>query len=408
MKNAILFASLTATLALGLVHAPALRADESDYSPLCYDEDEAKEERSLLRPYLEPAHIPTPEYLASCKGVGGQEYKGDETPEQLKAMSTKFQGIYDKIVAALPEKLSVPVARKRKILVLTYRTIGYSHTAGAAGYLIFLREAARKYGAFEITEAYKPDGIDAKMLAGFDVVVLDNMVYYYRTGKYGCHNSMGNLCSGSPEEINNRRTTETAVANALYNELLPAYVKNGGSLVGVHAAAMIPTFSGQDMDNMEFAAMLGGAVDPSCHPFKDGKIAWAGSYRGMKAKILEPNNPITFAFRDVPPPEGFATELYSFWLPKASMDSSRTLVRGDYEKIPGITYNPKSEERCKDFTSSIIWIKSYGKGRVFYNAMGHDEEIYTVPCVVGADLDGLLYAAGDLKVPDAPATAAGK
>ena len=74
MKNTILFASLTLTLALGLAHAPALRADESDYSPQVYDEDEAKEERSLLRPYLEPAHIPTPEYLASCKGVGGQGF----------------------------------------------------------------------------------------------------------------------------------------------------------------------------------------------------------------------------------------------------------------------------------------------------------------------------------------------
>ena len=146
MKNTIRFASLTVALAWGLVHAPALRADESDYSPQVYDEDEAKEERSLLRPYLEPAHIPTPEYLASCKGVGGQEYKGDETPEQLKAKSAQFQTIYDSIIAALPEKLSVPVARKRKILVLTYRSgMGY-HTPGSAGCLILLREAAKKYG----------------------------------------------------------------------------------------------------------------------------------------------------------------------------------------------------------------------------------------------------------------------
>ena len=31
---------------------------------------------------------------------------------------------------------------------------------------------------------------------------------------------------------------------------------------------------------------------------------------------------------------------------------------------------------------------------------------FAVPCIARAYLDGLLYATGDLKVPDAPATAA--
>jgi len=406
MKRTILFASLTLTLALSLVHAPALRADESDYSPTVYNEDEAKEERSLLRPYLEPAHIPTPEYLASCKGVGGQEYKGDETPEQLKAKSAQFQTIYDSIIAALPEKLSVPVARKRKILVLTYKTIGYYHTPGAAGFLILLREAARKYGVFEITEAYKPDGIDAKMLAGFDVVVLDNMVFAGRVGKYGSF-FRPKTDTASKEEIAKMRAKERDTWNPLYNELLPAYVKNGGSLVGVHAAAMIPLFSGQDMDKMEFAAMLGGAVDGQCHPLTDGTNKGPGGYCPAPLKILESNNPLTFAFRDTPNAV-LNVELYSFFLPKTSMDSSRTLIRYDTDKKPNVTFNPKSVERCKEFASSTIWIKSYGKGRVYYSALGHHEENFAVPCIAQAYLDGLLYATGDLKVPDAPATAAGK
>jgi len=40
--------------------------------------------------------------------------------------------------------------------------------------------------------------------------------------------------------------------------------------------------------------------------------------------------------------------------------------------------------------------------------MGHGEEIFEAPCVARACLDGLLYATGDLKAPDTPATAAGK
>ena len=284
-------------------------------------------------------------------------------------MSAKFQGIYDKLVAALPEKLSVPVAKKRKILVLTYRTIGYYHTPGAAGCLIFLREAARKYGAFEITEVYKPDGIDAKMLTGFDVVVLDNIVFPYRLGKYGPQFGLYNTNPELRAEIDSRSKKEADIYNPLYNELLPAYVKNGGGFVGVHATAVIPIFSHQDMDKMEFAAMLGGAVDPQCHPWKNGKLSGPGGYSPIPVKILEPNNPLTFAFRDAPN-AGLTTELYSLWLPKTSMDTSRTLIRYDYDKMPGVTFNPKSMERCKEFAPSITWIKSYGKGRVYYSAIG--------------------------------------
>ena len=406
MKNTILLASLTATLALGLVHAPALRADESDYAPLCFDEDEAKEERSFLRPYLEPAHIPTPEYLASCKGEG-LEYKGDETPEQLKAKSVKYQAIHDKIVAALPEKLSVPVARKRKILVLTYRSgMGY-HTPGSAGCLILLREAAKKYGAFELTERYKFDGIDAKMLAEFDAVVMNNNHVFMRQGKYGYQGSRGDRTNpefNTPANLAlrlKRKGEDDKASNLFHHELLPAYVKNGGGIIGFHGA-LLPECGGDNAS--EYGIMFGGTIDGNVHPWINGKIAGPGGYSPIPVKILEPNNPLIFAFRDVPTVQ--ATELFSFLLPKASMDSSRTLMRYDYDKRPEVTYNPKSLERCRDFAGSLIWIKSYGKGRVFYNVMGHDEEIYGVPSVARANLDGLLYATGDLKVPDAPATAA--
>jgi len=402
MKNSILFASLTAALALGLAHAPALRADESDYAATMYDEDEAKEERSFLRMYLEPSHIPSPEYLESYKD-GGWPYKGNETPEQLKAMSAKNQAVYDKIVAALPEKLSVPVAKKRKILVLTYRTGLWYHTAGAAGGLILLREAAKKYGAFELTERYKLEGIDAKMLSEFDAVVMNNGHHSFRQGKYGFE-WPGHPRAGEWWEQAQKRTAGDQKAyDTFYNELLPAYVKNGGGLFGLHGALLRNTGTLEKPN--EYGVMFGGQIDGYVHPWVNGKIAGGGTYRPVLVKILEPNNPITFAFRDAPN-AAHNSELFSYFLPTASMDSSRTLVRYAYEDRPDVTYYPKSVERCKDFASSIIWIKSYGKGRVFYNALGHDEEIFTDPCVARANLDGLLYVTGDLKVPDAPATAA--
>ena len=233
----------------------------------------------------------------------------------------------------------MPVAKKRKILVLTYRTGQDYHAPGAAGYLILLREAAKKYGGFELTEAYKPDGIDAKMLAGFDTVVINCQQSSYRQGKYGVEwrKAQRTPAMYTPEYkelINKRRVEEQKVWGTLHCELLPAYVKNGGGLIGIHAPALIEMSKADKAT--EYGVMLGGVVDDYCHPWMNGKIAGGGTYNGFTAKILEPSNPLTFAFRDVPPPKGFATELFSFWLPKACMDSSRTLVRVDYEKIPGM------------------------------------------------------------------------
>ena len=409
MKNAILFASLTATLALGLVHAPALRADESDYSPTRYNPDEAKEMRSTLRAYLDPTYIPSPEYLKSWLSYGvkaGQYigcYAGTETPEELKAQCAKSQAFHDTLVAGLPEKLSAPVARKRKILVLTYRTHTYG---GAAGCLILLREAAKKYGVFELTEVYKlDDSIDEKMLAGFDAVVINGVSVVGRAGPCGDHQ---NLYKDHPElkdEVEKRRAETNKITPHLYNELLPNYVKAGGGLVAIHGAFLLPGFvngwneKADDPKNV-FGAMLGGAADSWPHPH--GKPLWS-----FELQVMEPENPLTQAFRDaVAAKVKIGSEAYSVWLPKASINDTRLLLRNDYDKQPGVYYNPKSVERSKEFASAIIWIKNYGKGRVYCNVMGHMPEDFSEPHKSRALLDGLLYATGDLKVPDAPPTAA--
>jgi type 1 glutamine amidotransferase len=364
-----------------------------------YNADEAKEARTFLRPYLEPSFVPSPEYLASCIGER-RHYTGNETPDQLKAMCAKFQDNYNKIVAALPEKLSVPVSQKRKILALTYRSGGHYHTAGAAGFLILMREAAKKYRAFEITEVYKPDGIDAKLLAGFDCVVVNCQHHLLRMGKYGVEWGLVNKHPEMKAEMLKRQDEERKIIEPIYYELLPAYVKNGGGLVGIHGAALIEMGNADKVT--EYGAMIGGVVDDWCHPH--GKKTTWGDYRNFSVKILEPGNPLAIPYRDWPA-AGFTTEVYSFWLPKSAMNDTRALVRMDTDKLPEVVFNPKSEERCNDFASALVWIRSYGKGRVYYNVMGHDEEPFGLPCVARAMLDGLLYATGDLKVPDAPATA---
>ena len=149
-----------------------------------------------------------------------------------------------------------------------------------------------------------------------------------------------------------RQAEQDAVANPLYHELLPAYVKNGGGLVGIHATALLEM--GKADKATEFGTMLGGVVDDFCHPHtKSG--GWA-RYNPFFVRLLEPENPVVAAFRDVPA-EGLSTELYSFFLPKSCLNDTRVLA-GRKEDGKDVVYHPKSVERCKDFASALVWIRS--------------------------------------------------
>jgi type 1 glutamine amidotransferase len=50
----------------------------------------------------------------------------------------------------------------------------------------------------------------------------------------------------------------------------------------------------------------------------------------------------------------------------------------------------------------VAWIREYGKGRVFYNSMGHMTETFMQPEIVGHFLAGLQYILGDIDANAAP------
>lgn len=69
--------------------------------------------------------------------------------------------------------------------------------------------------------------------------------------------------------------------------------------------------------------------------------------------------------------------------------------------------NRQSPAKKKDLLGSgqdfpLTWIKRQGKGRVFYSALGHNDEIYYQPALLEHFLAGIQYALGDLKVDDRP------
>jgi len=55
-----------------------------------------------------------------------------------------------------------------------------------------------------------------------------------------------------------------------------------------------------------------------------------------------------------------------------------------------------------DHDYGLSWIRREGKGRVFYEAHGHNERIYAMKPMLEHVLAGVQYALGDLKADDSP------
>jgi hypothetical protein len=52
----------------------------------------------------------------------------------------------------------------------------------------------------------------------------------------------------------------------------------------------------------------------------------------------------------------------------------------------------------------VSWLRTTGKGRVFYTNFGHREDTYANPMIVKHLLDGIQYALGDLPADATPSS----
>ena len=82
-------------------------------------------------------------------------------------------------------------------------------------------------------------------------------------------------------------------------------------------------------------------------------------------------------------------ELYKF--KNYKRESLRALLSIDMLK----SYHKKGR---KDNDHPLVWVKKYGKGRVFYSAFGHNEHLYCNPIMLQMWLNGIQFALGDLVV----------
>ena len=181
--------------------------------------------------------------------------------------------------------------------------------------------------------------------------------------------------------------------NSIVGEFLPdpamradlvRYVNEGGGMGGIHGTP----WASRNWD--EFAEMIGAQSAP--HRIENGVL-----------KVYDKDNPIVrpFNYEDLP----FREEYYRFedsGNGRLRWDKVRVLLVVDLdEKVPASTDKPWTGYKRPDKVYPVAWIREYGKGRVFYNSMGHMNDTFMKPEIVGHFLAGMQYILGDL---DANAT----
>jgi hypothetical protein len=272
-----------------------------------------------------------------------------------------------KMEAAMPASARVAAEKPRKLLVFS-RSWGYKHTARPYGARAF-EIMAQRAGAFAAVVSDDDSLFEPEKIKQFDAVVLNNT----------------NEEIFLPEEFAKLSQEEQAKArqrDEMLKKSLADFVRNGGGLAVIHAG--VASFAGWP----EFGDIVGARFDN--HPWGAGST--------VVLRIEEPSHPLTAAFRE---PYFIVTdEIYQVTAPY-SRENLRVLISVDPVKTR-ITPQQKELIHRQDMDFAMTWIKSYGTGRVFYCALGHQHELFWNPIVLQHYLDGFQFVLGDLKADATP------
>jgi uncharacterized protein len=162
-----------------------------------------------------------------------------------------------------------------------------------------------------------------------------------------------------------------------------AFVKNGGGLIGIHGTP----WASRNWD--EFTEMIGSKDAP--HRIEQGVM-----------RVYDRESPLTKPLGEQP--INFKEEYYRFQIDGARRlrwNHVRVLLTVDLDDLK-VEPRPWTGYTRADKIYPVSWIRTYGKGRVFYTSIGHMPETFMTPSLVGHMLAGVQYALGDLKADATP------
>lgn len=250
---------------------------------------------------------------------------------------------------AAPREALVKPKKARKLLVIDlcpqggfyHRTIPYANLA--------LQLMAKNTGAFEPIFNNDLDNLKYPKIKEYDAVFLNSVV--------------GPVFS-DPDVING----------------LIRYVREGGGLAAIHGS----TFASPDVP--EYGELLGATTAPH------------RAFEAAMLKIDDPNSPLTKQFEghDI----AYVDELYHF--PPSgpySREKLHVLMSIDLAKSgpppPELAVRPDNDY-------GLVWIRSYGNGRVFNCALGHTVLLFGTPQMAQMVFAGIQFVLGDLEADTTP------
>ena len=247
-----------------------------------------------------------------------------------------------KIENAAPEKSSVKPKKTRKVLVYSHPS-GFKHSSIPTG-VKGLRVLAEKTQAFEATFTLETKEFTSEGLKKYDAIIFNNTTHVQKA------------------------FTEKSQRDAILN-----FIKNGKAFIGFHAAS-----DGGMSQWQEYTDMIGGCF--AGHPWNAGG-KWPFFVEDVKHPINQAFKENEFMFSD---------EIYQY---KAYDRSKLRILVG----LDSLKTDKKGNSKTNDYP--VSWVRSYGKGRVFYSNFGHNKATWWTPFMLQHFLDGIQWALGDIKGP---------
>jgi len=288
----------------------------------------------------------------------------EEIPEHRKKQIRK----------ACPAKPRVAPRQARKVLVWNTPDHLYAKDPHKGYCVPYGSYAMQALG--EVSGAYTPvvSGDLAmylpERLKQFDAIVLNNAAGAWITPSDA---------DMDREEFKKLGVDKKAVEAALRKSLLD-WLAGGRGIMALHFAIAA------NRQWPEFREIIGGAFIG--HPWNEE----------IGIDVEEPDHPLVAAFggRDF----RLADEIYQYGKPY-DRSKLRVLLSVDIPRtnmgVRWIRWDQRS-----DYDFALAWVKSHGKGRVFYTSFGHRAQLYSDPKVMQFYLDAIQFATGDLEAPTAP------
>jgi type 1 glutamine amidotransferase len=171
---------------------------------------------------------------------------------------------------------------------------------------------------------------------------------------------------------------------------LSRFVREGGGLAGYHGT------SHASMDWPEFGEILGAVEGSHREPTEMATV-----------KIDDPTSPLVAAFGG----KSFVhqDEFYRFVEGPLSRDKVRVLMSMDIERTD-LNQGRGCGRPCvrPDADYALSWIHNYGKGRVFFTALGHTPAFFATPNLNDFFFRGIQFVLGDLEADTTPSAKRGR